>query len=297
MGARRGITLVEALAVVSGSGCLLAMSLAALVGAKDAADRAVCAANLSRLGQAFFFYAADHDGFLPDCGAASPLGGSVPDDGYSYTSRFDAPGTCRWSLHTREVGNQANLWLLVREGYAEPELFICPATADRPSLNGPRDPLVLGFLALDPATGWKDPAETWFLDRVAAGRCSYSYQNQFAHDATDPAIMGWGRPTTHRFLHPAALAILADRNPYTRTDFVRQPVVSPEDQPEANSLNHNGTGQNVLYLSGEVRWHDTPRCGPVRADGLPDNIYWPDAGMPNDPSNIPRAPADSFLVP
>jgi len=294
---RRGITLLEMICVVGGFGCLITMSMAALVGAKDAADRVACAANLSRLGQGFLFYAADHDDLLPDCGASSPLGGPVPTDGCHFPSRFDAPGTCRWSHHTREVGNQANLWLLVREGYAEPELFICPATSDRRSLNGPRSPEVLGFLSVDPATGGVHPAEKWFLSRVAAGRCSYSYQNQFAHAATDPAIMGWGPPTTHRFLHPPTLAILADRNPYTRTDHVRQPVVSPEAQPEANSPNHNGAGQNVLYLSGEVRWSDTPRCGPVRADGLRDNIYWPDAGMPNDPLNIPRAPADAFLVP
>ena len=103
--------------------------------------------------------------------------------------------------------------------------------------------------------------------------------------------------TTNVFVHPSNLAILADRNPYTRTDFVRQPVVSPKAQPEANSLNHRGTGQNVLYLEGEVEWHDSPRCGPLRDDGLPDNIYWPDEGLPTDSGAVPRTLADSFLAP
>ena len=300
MNARRGITLVEMLAVVGGCACLIAVSLSATIGAKDAADRALCAANLYRLGQAFFLYAADNNDFLPDCGAYSLLGVPVPTQGsYDnyFPSRANAPGTVLWSAHTRDVGNQANLWLLVKQGYAEPELFVCPATADRLSLNGPRDPDVLGFLKVHPEAGWTDPAEKRFLSRVAAGRCSYSYQNQLAHPETDPQIMGCGPPTTNRSFNPSTLAILADRNPDTRTDYVRQPILLPAEQPEANSLNHHGTGQNVLYLSGEVRWHDTPRCGPVRADGLPDNIYWPDAGMPTDPNNIPRSAADSFLVP
>jgi hypothetical protein len=274
----------------------MGLTSAALVGVKDCSDRTLCAANLSRIGQGLILYAGEHNDYLPDCGAASPLGGDVPTDGFHFPSRFDAPGTTAWP-DVKAVGNQANLWLLVREGYALPPLFICPATQDRPSLNDPSNPAIVGFLAMDPDTGRPTTAENKFLTLVAAGRCSYSYQNQFAHPNTDPVIVHGSLPTTHRFLHPARLAVVADRNPYTRTDLVRQPVVTPAAQPEANSLNHHGTGQNVLYLSGEVEWHDTPRCGAVRDDGLPDNIYWPDVGLPTDSTNIPRAPADSFLAP
>jgi hypothetical protein len=106
-----------------------------------------------------------------------------------------------------------------------------------------------------------------------------------------------GAPTTHRAVHPSGLAVCADRNPYTRQPMTRQPTVSPEAEPEANSLNHHGAGQNVLYLSGEVRWADTPRCGALRCDGTRDHIYRPDEGDPTDPRNLPRSPADSFLVP
>jgi len=35
----------------------------------------------------------------------------------------------------RAVGNQANLCLMVREGYSDARLFVCPATSDKPSLN------------------------------------------------------------------------------------------------------------------------------------------------------------------
>ena len=295
MGARRGVTLTELLVTIAGLLCLSTALVPAVIGAKDVADRTVCAAHLSSLGKAIVLYAIDHDGRLPDCSAASPLGGEVPKDGWHFPSRFDAPGTCAWP-HVRAVGNQANLWLLVREGYALPQIFVCPATADRPSLNSDTSPAVMGFLAMNPATGRAVPAEDRFLKRVHAGRCSYSYQNQFAHPQTESGGAG-GPPTTLRAVHPHRLAILADRNPYTRTDLVRQPIVSPEEHPEANSPNHHGTGQNVLYLGGEVEWHDTPFCGALRAHGRRDNIYRPDAGRPDDPFNVPRAPADSFLVP
>ena len=296
MKAFRGVTVTELLVATGGLTCILALLLPALSETKDAADRAACAANLSRLGQALLFYACDHDDLLPDCGASSTRGGGPPDDGVHVASRINAPGTCNWP-NVRAVGNQANLWILVRENYASPALFICPATPDRPSLNAYDNPAVMGFLAMDPDTGRATPAEDRFLKRVTAGRCSYSYQVQFVHPATPAETSDPRNATTQARLHPDSLAIAADRNPFTRTDLVRQPIVSPADQPEANSLNHRGRGQNVLYLDGNVRWQITPRCGPLRADGIPDNIYWPDVGSPDDPQSVPCAIDDSFLAP
>ncbi len=298
----RGITLTEALVVTVGLSCMTAVMVPALMDAKDAADETVCAAHLAQLGQALRFYAQEREGYLPDCGAASPLGGAVPADGRHYGSRFDAPGTMRWP-EERAVGNQANLWLLVRLGYAEPACFLCPATADQPSLYESERAGAMGFLDLDPVTSAPTPEETRFLRTVAGGRCSYSYQNQFAHPGTAPDVTPAYNATTHWQRHPRDLAVLADRNPYTRMRLptpgllVRQPVVSFDDHPEANSLNHGGRGQNVLYLDGRVEWHETPRCGARRRDGTRDAIYTPRAGRPDDPRNIPRTLDDSFLVP
>jgi len=293
---RRAVTMTELLGAAVGVSCLVGLLLTALSDAKDAANRAVCAANLSRLGQGLWLYAEEHDGFLPDCGAYSPLAGPKPDDARFYPSRFNAPGTCTWG-NVMDAGNQGNLWLLVREGYAAPGLFICPATADKPSLNDPRNPHGAGFLAVDPGSGKIAAADTRFLSRVAAGRCSYSYQNQLVPPVTWPEVADPRNATTNIYIHPPRLAILADRNPYTRTDGVRQPIISPRDEPESSSLNHRKTGQNVLYLGGEVEWHDSPRCGLLRGDGLPDHIYRADAGEPDDPLNVPRALDDSYLVP
>jgi hypothetical protein len=292
----RAVTMTELLGAAVGVSCLVGILLTALSDAKDAANRAVCAANLSRLGQGLWLYAEEHDGFLPDCGAYSPLAGPKPDDARFYPSRFNAPGTLSWG-DVMDAGNQGNLWLLIREGYAAPGLFICPATADKPSLNDPHHPRGAGFLAVNPDSGQIATADTRFLSRVHAGRCSYSYQNQLVPPATWPEVADPRNSTTNIYIHQSRLAILADRNPYTRTDGVRQPIVSPRDEAESNSLNHRMTGQNVLYLGGEVEWHDSPRCGLPRGDGAADNIYWPDAGEPDDPLNVPRSLDDSYLVP
>jgi hypothetical protein len=303
MRATRGVTLTELLGAVAIMGVLATALFPAMVNAMDAAHRAGCAANLARLGMALRLYAQDNDGYLPDCGACSPACGRVPCDGRHVASRLNAPGTCNWG-RVRAVGNQANLWMLVRQGYAAPPVFICPATADRPSLNSPISSAVMGFVAMDPLTGKPTPTEDRFLKRVTAGHCSYSYQCQFVHPAADPTLTDPLNATTNFFVHPANLPILADRNPYTRTDLVRQPVVSPETWPEANSLNHGGAGQNVLYLDGEVEWHDSPRCGPLRDDGLRDNIYWPASApdakhpvLPTDPLAFPYDLSDSFVAP
>jgi len=293
---RRALTLTEMLAVVAGLSCLTATAVPALVGARDSAYETMCAANLSRVGTALLLWADDHDGYLPDCGAASTLTGPVPCDGRHYPAPWNSAGTCHWPAE-RTVGNQVNLWLLVRERYLAASTLVCPATADQPSLNDPADRRVMSFYALNPTTAKVTSTESAFLKRVAAGRCSYSYQNQFAHPDVDPQIVDPINATTHRTVHPEDLAIVADRNPYTRLAITRQPTVSPDDEPEANSLNHNSRGQNVLYLGGYVEWHTSPRCGARRPDGTRDAIYWPDEGRPDDPLNVPRSPSDSFLVP
>jgi len=296
MCARHGFTLTEMLAVIGIIILLSALLLPALTDAKDTSDRARCAAHLSQLGKALLFYTIENDGYLPDCGAYSACGDAPVRDGRRLAGRWNAQGTCNWPQFV-QVGNQANLWLLVRAGYADPRLFVCPATPDRPSLNAADDPAVMGFLQLDPYTAARTPAEARFLTRVAAARCSYSYQNQFVHPKVNPKVSDPLNATTHVLVHSTALPIMADRNPYTRLEGVNQPIISEDDFPEANSLNHHGTGQNVLFLGGEVEWYDTPRCGMRDPDGNPDNIYTPKKGRADDPENIPRSLDDAYLAP
>src|SRR5436309_3012216 len=58
-------TLIELLVVISIIALLIAILLPSLAGARETAKRTVCANNLRQLGQAFFHYANDFDGWYP----------------------------------------------------------------------------------------------------------------------------------------------------------------------------------------------------------------------------------------
>ena len=85
---------------------------------------------------------------------------------------------------------------------------------------------------------------------VAFGKndCSYGYDD--AHTQADDADV----------------ALAADRPPTTPSE-------------SANSGNHNGRGQNVVYIDGHVEFVNSPLAGWYASDGITrDNIYMNTAG-------------------
>ena len=79
----------------------------------------------------------------------------------------------------------------------------------------------------------------------------------------------------------------ADLNP-----LVIVPGLTPQspriDQKKANSRNHEGDGQNVLYGDGHVSWEQT-----IFAGVMADNIFANRAGVIGSPADKD----DSVLVP
>jgi prepilin-type processing-associated H-X9-DG protein len=83
------------------------------------------------------------------------------------------------------------------------------------------------------------------------------------------------------------MVILADQNPL----FVNGRFL-PDRLDNPVSTNHDGDGQNVLYIDGHVAWAVQPTAG---VDG--DNIYLVDHVSDYDGDEHPGDATDTFLMP
>jgi hypothetical protein len=113
---------------------------------------------------------------------------------------------------------------------------------------------------------------------------------------------------------PPDFALMADKNPGVSGsgDNVVGPRYDapPLELSKGNSRNHDRAGQNVLYVTGEVRFQNTPYCG-FGEGWKRDNIYSAYAATPLPAGSQPSPEAhgvvgknigpawenDSYLVP
>lgn len=173
-------------------------------------------------------------------------------------------GGNNWLGASSERGTSAGLFKLVLAGYARPVVFRCSSGPD----EGDGD--------LEVRTGAK------MVDFPSARSVSYSYQHTFGSNVL-------------RRNHPAlvevaeSMAILADQTPVFPRGRVR---IVRRWTKVGNSLNHGGTGQNVLYLDMHVTWVLTPAAG---VDG--NNIYLIDDVEVYTGEETPAVPTDTFLLP
>ena len=214
---------------------------------RQLALRQSCAYQQAAIGGGMRSYAADHDGNLP----------RLPDNEGKSWMRLAHVGPKRTDT--------SNLYILVKSGYAGPEIFICPAIKHSPqSSQYPTD-------SID--------------DFPTESLVSYSYQNMF----------GKYRPSLNS---PPGFAILADRNPLLALG--ERPTVAAAFM-RLTSPNHGSDpehrGQNILRLNWSVDWSKTADAG---FQG--DNIWQP-ADFSSDQSamlqgqEVPAGPEDSFLSP
>ncbi len=87
-----------------------------------------------------------------------------------------------------------------------------------------------------------------------------------ANDAFGQTECSYGYDYTHTQSDDAGVALASDRPP-------------ADSSAEANSPNHNGRGQNVVYIDGHVEFVNSPLAGWYEADGVTrDNIFLNTAG-------------------
>jgi prepilin-type N-terminal cleavage/methylation domain-containing protein/prepilin-type processing-associated H-X9-DG protein len=257
MSRRRAFTLVELLVVIAIIAVLIALLLPALKSAKERANRIKCASNLHQIGIALHMYAQENMGIYPRTDYSRP-------DRWPVVWLGPGPSNCV----------TAGLYLLVRRHMATRDLFLCPSVVN-PPVTWP-NPYPMDQIS---DFGWERP---W------GNTLHYSYANPYPGIAATQVEY---RPMPGHL--PADFAVVADRNDSPRV-FYTTPSFSHADILRANSSNHAGRGQNVLYNDGHVAWADSPFCGHNA-----DNIFAADISIQFTGCDfvIPSHRYDSVLLP
>jgi len=172
-------------------------------GVRDRQFRAQCQDHLADVGTSFGLYAGSNGDILPMATA-----------GFSGRSTWMDVGT------TPERSNSSNLFVVVREGYADLEDLACPT-----------NPHALVDAPVESMHDWRS------LDEI-----SYSYR-----------IMTRGGLKVHEVQNPDRVVVLADRSPVVLRMAAGEPIL-----PEENTPNHDARGQHVLRLDASSGWHARP---------------------------------------
>jgi prepilin-type processing-associated H-X9-DG protein len=240
----------------------------------EGSGRVRCASNLRQIGQGIQMYANENKGNFPRT-LYDGVGG--PPTEYTASAAPDpfAPG----GPGPNDV--TAALFLLLRTQELTSEVFVCPYS--------PAERWTFGGKDVQQVSNWPGGQ---FL--------SYSYINPYP----TPAAVKDGLKLD--FTLTSDFAIAADINPGGPGVVSVSPNSPRREMSAANSNNHNGDGQNVLYADGHVEFQNTPFCGMQRgaagAAGYRDNIYTSGAGYGTGAAGVlvkgaPVDRLDSVLLP
>jgi prepilin-type processing-associated H-X9-DG protein len=241
--------------------------------ARETANRVKCSSNLRQIGQAILLYANDNKGEYPrtryDVDANVVNAYTHP----NATNPFAEDGPA-----TNDV--TAVLYLLLRTQDLTPGVFICPS---------------------GDAAQWNFPAAKEDYSNFIDSR-NLSYSIAVPYPTPQAVKDGWKWNQTML----SDFAVAADMNPGS-PEVMQLNLSSPAALThKANSLNHAGTGENVLYADGHVEFKQTPLCGHwqdnVYTYGISGN-YMDASGVQSDRGagtgivGRPAHPTDSVLLP
>lgn len=248
---RKGITLIELLVVIVVTVLFVGVLMPSLNRSRQLAYRLLCATNLRSIGSTMAVFADDNEGQYPRAGGA----GAVWSDA-GHITQWCGPGAGPSEQAAFNDGTAtitSCFFLLVKYDYMGVKQFYCRGDegagifrADEAQL---RYPLSAAWdFGTGTRVGKKGGTGVW------PGECvSYSYHMPFNIDVEMPGFPIWAASRQDS-------PLCADRNPFLDV-YAGSPDIA------ANTLAHQGKGQNVLYKAGRVVFEQTPRVG-LNADNI-----------------------------
>lgn len=248
--ARHGFTIVEFMVLFGIVIILLSIFIPYLLKFREADRRARCAQNLYQIRDALTQYASSNGHMYPRV----VYDAKDNPNGYTCFTGADDDDPFAPNSTVRPNDVSASLWLLVRIGYVNPAVFVCPSS------NDSRDLVTDAFGRHVKPTQRGNFRAGWNL--------SYSYSSPFSN------APGYQMDDSRK----ADFVIMADKSPGKdppEHDITEPPWYAPVLQrARANSRNHSKAGQNVLYADRHVSFEKTVYCGIGRSDKTTgDNIY------------------------
>jgi prepilin-type processing-associated H-X9-DG protein len=254
---RHAFTFIDLLVLIALVVLAIAFLLPAMSRTGGSANRVKCGSNLRQIGQAMILYANENNGQFPrttyDPTDPTPR---------AYTGALAKNPFATTGPQPNDV--TAALFLLLRTQDIIAHVFVCPSSVAE-GLD-----VFRGGLSAQSRSNF--PSDD---------NLSYSLANPYPSPAAENDGYAWTNTRTADF------ALAADMNPgqnaTTHTDPTRVTTMSSaaDLQALANSRNHQGGGQNVLYGDGHAEFNQTPFCGVDQ-----DNIYGPGKLLRKDPPRL-----------
>jgi prepilin-type N-terminal cleavage/methylation domain-containing protein/prepilin-type processing-associated H-X9-DG protein len=282
---RKGFTLVELLVVIGIIALLISILLPSLNRARETANRVKCGSNMRQIGQAILLYANENKGNYP---RTRYLSTSTAVNGTWDTTSSNAavdPFINAGSGGLKDNDINRAIFLLIRTQDITPEVFICPSSNDEKDIYGA-------------AAGISAQCKVTF---TKAACLSYSMANPY------PDTNAVNNSYKLNATTGAEFAIFADKNPAGAANYTglttTNETSSSKDMQLANSPNHQGQGENVLYGDGHAEFQQNPFCGSKRdciytVSGSTDGSNTNSKALPtNGGTCTPKWAGDSVLLP